>query len=199
MKDDPILTSNDKTLLRERCLDIRSKMAPEKVLESSRAVCDHLDAWPLFQQARTPLSFLAFRNEIDLAPLFERWPDKHWLVPRISKGAQSKPYLVLHTYSATDLIRHKFGMLEPDPALPMIAPQEVDLALVPGVAFDKRGGRLGYGGGFYDRLLPTMTHAISVGVTFDELVLDQVPMRPWDVYVDWLVTPQNLWVLEAEN
>lgn len=184
---------SEKAELRRRCREIRQQMSPEKVKTSSETVCHHLSHWPIFQAASTVLSFLAFRNEIDLSPLFERWPDKRWSVPRVVEDTGARPYLALHTYDPEHLVRHRFGMLEPHPSLPRVAPAEVEVVLVPGVAFDQRGGRLGFGGGFYDHLLPLASQAICVGVTYDELVLDEVPMQPWDYRVGWLATPGGIW------
>lgn len=159
-------------------------------------VCHHISNWPPFQRAHTVLSFLAFRNEIDLGQLYERWPDKRWLVPRVVEGTELAPgqkaYLSLHSYVASQLVQHRFGMLEPKPSLPTADPGELEIILVPGVAFDRQGGRLGYGGGFYDRLLPLANHSIRVGVTYERLVLDAIPMEPWDFRVEWLVTPSGL-------
>lgn len=190
------MDSYDKAELRRRCHKIREAMSPQQVKAGSEAVCAHLSAWPPFQQTDTVLSFLAFRNEIDLGQLFELWPDKRWLVPRVVEGTGlapgQKPFLELHSYIPTRLVRHRFGMLEPEPSLPTVAPSEVQLVLVPGVAFDRQGGRLGFGGGFYDRLLQLTSGATSVGVTYEELVLDAIPMEPWDCRVEWLVTPVRL-------
>jgi 5-formyltetrahydrofolate cyclo-ligase len=142
------------------------------------------------------LSFLAFRNEIDLGHLFECWPDKNWLVPRVVDGAEliagQKPYLMLHPFNPQRLVRHRFGMLEPESSLPTVDPGKVEVILVPGVAFDRQGGRLGFGGGFYDRLLPSTNKAIRIGVTYDKLLLNAIPMEPWDCRVEWLVTPNEL-------
>jgi len=117
-------------------------------------------------------------------------------VPRIVSGialsAGQKPYLVLHPYDPQRLVRHSFGMLEPDPDLPLAHPNAVELVLIPGVAFDQAGGRLGFGGGFYDRLLPQLTQAVRIGVTYEELIRAAIPMQPWDCYVNWLATPQGI-------
>ncbi len=186
------MSRHDKAELRRRCRETREGMPPERVRVSSQAVCGHLSNWPVFQSAHIVLSFLAFGNEIDLSPLFARWPGKRWLVPRIAEGEGTRRYLVLHPYDARRLVRHRLGMLEPDASLPTVHPSEVEVILVPGVAFDRQGGRLGLGGGFYDRLLPLASQATGVGVTYDELVLDALPMQPWDCRVAWLVTPKGL-------
>jgi 5-formyltetrahydrofolate cyclo-ligase len=188
--------NRNKAELRQRCRQIREGLSPAEIKTSSEAVCAHLIGWHSLQQADTALSYIAFRNEIDLGRLFVHWPEKRWLAPRIVDGAElapgQKPYLVPHRYDPNRLVRHRFGMLEPEPCLQVVDPSEVQIVLVPGVAFDRRGGRLGFGGGFYDRLLPQADRAIRVGVTHAQLVLDAIPMGPWDCCVDWLVTPDGL-------
>jgi 5-formyltetrahydrofolate cyclo-ligase len=186
----------NKTDLRRQCNEIRERISAPEAQKSSQAVCAHLSNWSTFRKAATVLTFLAFRNEIDLAPLFDSWHDKRWLAPRIVESTElvrgQRPYLVLHFYDSTKLVPHRFGMLEPDASLATVDPREVEMVLVPGLAFDRQGGRLGYGGGFYDRLLPLTGNAVRVGVTYDELVLDAIPMEPWDCRVDWLATPAGL-------
>ena len=185
-----------KAELRHRCRELREALAPEAVQTSSQAVCTHLSQWLPFQGASTVLSFLSFRNEIDLGRLFEDWPRKRWLLPRIVEGAElapeQRPHLALHPYEPSRLVRHRFGMLEPERSLPAIDPGEVEVVFVPGVAFDRQGGRLGFGGGFYDRLLPLVHQGIRVGVTYEQLLLDVIPMGPWDSRVEWLATPAGL-------
>ena len=114
----------NKVDLRRRCRKIREGLSPQEVRASSQAVCHHLTHWPVFQQARTVLTFLAFRNEPDLSQLFGRWPDKRWLAPRIVENDE-KPCLALHLYDPARLVRHVFGMLEPAPDLPAVDPGEV--------------------------------------------------------------------------
>jgi 5-formyltetrahydrofolate cyclo-ligase len=191
-----MVSIQEKADLRRRCNEIRERISAPEAQKSSQKVCAHLSNWSTFHKAATILTFLAFRNEIDPSPLFDGWPDKRWLAPRIAESTElvrgQRPHLVLHLYDSTKLVPHRFGMLEPDASLATVDPSEVEMVLVPGVAFDRQGGRLGYGGGFYDRLLPLTGDAVRVGVTYDELVLDAVPMEPWDCRVDWLATPAGL-------
>jgi 5-formyltetrahydrofolate cyclo-ligase len=83
-----------------------------------------------------------------------------------------------------------WGIPEPDPArAPTVAPAEVEFVLVPGVAFDPRGGRLGYGGGYYDRLLTAVaTDTPRVAAAFEVQMVDEVPMAPGDQRVDRVIT-----------
>ena len=127
-----------KVELRRHFCDLRESLAGEDLVSASTAICRRLASWTLLQAARTVLTYLAFRNEIDLSPLFRILPHICWAVPRVEGMA-----MTIHPYDPTRLVRHRFGMLEPEPALPEIAPGEIDVVLVPGVAFDWRGGRMG--------------------------------------------------------
>jgi 5-formyltetrahydrofolate cyclo-ligase len=175
--------TTDKRELRQRFRQLREGFDEEYAKASSEAVVQNLVNWPLLQTAQTALSYLAFRNEIDLSPLFELMPHISWIVPRVSG-----PQLILHIHDRQRLVRHRFGMLEPAPDLPQIEPGDLDLVLVPGVAFDRRGGRLGFGGGYYDRLLP-LTAAWRVGVTYDQTLVNRLPVHEHDQLVHWIVTP----------
>ncbi len=176
----------DKSTLRTTFCTIRECLLPEEVAAASTALCQRLAAWPPLQPARRVLSYLAFRNEPDLSALLELLPDKDWILPRVV-GTQ----LLLHPYDPTRLVRHRYGMLEPAADLPLVDPATLDVVLVPGVAFDRRGGRLGFGGGFYDRFLLT-TPALRVGIALDCSLTDELPCQPHDLWMHWVATPTEL-------
>jgi 5-formyltetrahydrofolate cyclo-ligase len=165
---------------------LREALTPEEVARASASACQKLADWPVIRDAQAVLAYLAFRNEIDLGPLFDLLPHVRWIVPRVQG-----PRLILHPYDAARLVRHPYGMLEPAPNLPTIDPASLDVVLVPAVAFDRRGGRLGFGGGFYDRFLPT-TPALRVGVSHDCCLANELPTAEWDQRVAWVVTPTQV-------
>lgn len=169
--------------LRRHYRAIREGLSPDTVQAASIAVCRTLAEWPHLQTAQYVLTYLAFQNELDLSYLFEVLPRIHWAVPRVDRQE-----LALHAYQPERLVRHRFGMLEPAADLPRVDARILDLVLVPGVAFDRRGGRLGFGGGFYDRFLLT-TPALRVGITYDPCVAEALPMTERDQRMDWIVTP----------
>lgn len=158
----------------------------EDVVALSRALCARLAAWLPLLEACTVMAYLAFRNEPDVSGLFTLLPHVRWALPRVA-GKR----LAVHPYLPERLVRHRFGMLEPDAALPEIPPEEIDVVLVPGVAFDRQGGRLGYGGGYYDRFLPT-TRALRVGITYDACLVDSLPCAESDVRMHWIATPTQI-------
>ncbi len=128
---------------------------------------------------------MPIKSEADLTPLLERHPQKKWILPRIIPEEDHR--MVFHPYDAEHLVRHPFGMVEPTPDSPIVAPEEIQLALVPGLAVDRHGWRLGYGGGYFDRFLKEFS-GVSVGVVFHALLLHEVPHTPLDVPVQWIVT-----------
>jgi 5-formyltetrahydrofolate cyclo-ligase len=173
-----------KSQLRHDYCSLRECLPAESIAAASATLCRRLAAWAVLREAQTVLTYLAFRNELDLGDLFDLLPRVHWVVPRIVEGRR----LRLHPYDSTRLIRHRFGMLEPAPDLPVVDPTRLDIVLVPGVAFDRTGGRLGFGGGYYDRFLPT-TPALRVGVTHDSCLAETLPCGEHDQRMDWIVTP----------
>jgi 5-formyltetrahydrofolate cyclo-ligase len=175
-----------KERLRQQFCTLRECLPETDVAASSAAICRQLAAWQPLAEAETVLTFLAFRNEPDLSALFRLLPHIRWAVPRI-EGHR----LRLHAYDATRLIRHRFGMLEPDPAVPEISPEALDVVLAPGVAFDRHGGRIGFGGGFYDRFLIT-TPALRVGVTHSACLAEELPCQPHDQRMDYVATPEEI-------
>jgi len=179
----------DKPELRRHFHRLRENLSHQDVIAASTAICRRLVSWSLISNLQPPtsiLTYLAFRNEIDLGLLFDLLPHIRWIVPRIIEGGR----MVLHPYDSARLTRHRFGMLEPAADLPVVDPALLNLTLVPGVAFDRQGGRMGFGGGYYDRLLPT-TPALRVGVTYDECLADTLPCAEHDQRMDWVVTPSQ--------
>jgi 5-formyltetrahydrofolate cyclo-ligase len=186
----------DKSALRTRCRALRDAMTTEAVAAASAHVCEHLAVWPVFHQAQTVMAYMAFGNEISLLPLLGHFPGKRWVIPRTM--SKPEPHLILHPYDPARLVRHKFGMLEPDSSLPALDPSELDLVFVPGLVYDRRGYRLGFGGGYYDRFLAHVG-AVKVGIAFEALIVDCVPNEGFDQYVDWLACEAGLVAIAHER
>jgi 5-formyltetrahydrofolate cyclo-ligase len=181
--------SEQKQQLRRACRQIRKELGEAARRQASLAICGWIEAWPVFQRSSVILTYMPIRDEADLTPLLERQEQKRWVLPRIIPEENHR--MVFHSYQAGRLIRHPFGMAEPAPDLPVIPANEVQLALVPGLAFDRMGRRLGYGGGYFDRFLRDFTGA-SLGVIFQALLLNQLPYGEHDVPVAWVVTEAGI-------
>ena len=182
--------AGQKDQLRRSCRQIRKELGEAARQQASLLICDWIEAWPVFQRSSVILAYMPITGEADLTPLLARQPQKRWVLPRILPEEDHR--MVFHPYDPGRLVRHPFGMAEPAADLPVIPSGEVQLALVPGLAFDRMGRRLGYGGGYFDRFLGDFSGA-SLGVTFQALLLDQVPCGEHDVPVGWMVTEAGLW------
>ena len=182
-------TSAQKRELRLSCKTIRKELGEETRWQASRAICEHLAAWDIFRESETILTYMPIHTEVDLRPLFADFPEKRWLLPRILPGEEGK--MVFHPYDPDNLIVHPLGMAEPASYLPQVTSAEIQLVLAPGLAFDRSGWRLGYGGGFFDRFLQDFG-GVSVGVVFRDLLLERVPHGKYDIPMQWLVTDEGL-------
>ncbi len=132
----------------------------------------------------TVVAFLPMNDEVDVTDLFQRLPGWRWVLPRIE---------VDHSLTLRDrdvgVELHRWGMYQPRDRGLAIPPFQVDTVLVPGLAFDHQGTRLGRGAGYYDRLLSECrADCVTVGVTSSDRVLPEVPREPHDVQVMYLAT-----------
>lgn len=149
-------------------------------------VVEHLRAWGAYRNARHVLLYLPLADEIDLSTLAAE-PGRDVYVTRTWPD-RARP-LTIHAYDIAALEQHPYGFLQPGPTSAVVDPEIIDLALVPGLAFDAGGARLGFGRGYYDRLLAQLSAAaIKVGVTTSHTVVPRLPIEPHDVAMDFLVT-----------
>lgn len=183
------LIAKQKIQLRKECRAIRKGLGEEKRAQASLAICERLASWTMFTQSETVLTYMPIKSEVDLTPLLERFPQKRWVLPRILP--EENHCMEFHRYDAARLVQHPFGMMEPAPDAPILAAEAIELTLVPGLAYDRRGYRLGYGGGYYDRFL-TRFRGVSAGIVFYDLWLDSIPHGGYDVPVQWIVTEQDV-------
>lgn len=154
--------------------------------DASNEVCAHVERLIRHLNARVVLSYRPVQAEPNLEGLVTALPDVEFLTTRANAGG----LLTLHPYSSATVL-NRYGILEPPSDAPILEPDTVRLALVPGLLFTRSGARLGYGGGFYDRLLPNL-HCPLVGVTRDALIVDALPLEPWDVAMTHLVTESSV-------
>jgi 5-formyltetrahydrofolate cyclo-ligase len=185
----------DKAALRKSLLQTRQALSAQVWQEKSLAICRHLQASALFDQAQTILSYFSVRQEPDLSSLFHL--GKQWGLSRCVDKA-----LVWHAWSPQaelPLQVGKYGIQEPHPNAPAIAPKHVDLILVPALACDQQGYRLGYGGGYYDRLLsqPQWQPVPTIGIVFEHARLPQLPVDPWDQPLRAVCTEEGVFTVSG--
>lgn len=164
----------------------RESMAIEP--ETARAVVSGLFGWLSGRLPGAVGAFLAMKDEIDVEPLFDRLPGWRWVLPRIEPDGT-----LTWRDRAVPRETHRFGMQQPVDQGPEIHVFEIDVFLVPGMAFDETGARLGRGGGHYDRVLAIRRKdSVAVGVTVESRVIEVVPVHDHDQRVDWLATENGV-------
>jgi 5-formyltetrahydrofolate cyclo-ligase len=158
---------------------------------AAQAVAARALTMRVIREARTVLAYAATAEELDPAPLVAalRAHGARIAYPRVTGPGE----LALHWCDdASELAAGYCGILEPGAETESADLAEIDVVLVPGTAFDAECGRLGMGGGFYDRLLPLLREgATALGLAFDEQIVEKVPAESHDVPLDGIVTPSR--------
>ena len=182
----PSTITAEKAALRARLRTLLSSLSPEQRRESDRALLDRFLALPQVADAHTLLLYSSMGTEPDTARLLEPlWArGKRLCLPRCLPGNQMEARFVQRE---SVLVPHPWGMLEPGTDCPLAAPADIDLVLVPGLAFDRSGGRLGQGGGYYDRWLAGFSGR-TVALCRELVLLDRAPREGHDRPVDLVVT-----------
>ncbi len=177
--------------LRRTLLRCRSEMVPIIWQAASRLAQERLMALEAFSGAASIALYAPIRNEVDTALIFDeaRRDGKRVLYPRVC-NEEMRFHEVAH---ADGLEQGAFGILEPCRTGEGLPPDAADLIVVPGVAFDLSGHRVGFGKGYYDRFLATLHRPVTlVGLCHDFQLLERVPSEGHDIRMQYIVTEQRV-------
>lgn len=182
-----------KKAVRKRIIGARQLLSKDEVEEKSALICDAIRKMDCFKNAGTVMAYLPFRNEVDTTPLFfDLWAaGKNILVP-VCRPADAA-LIPCQIRGMEDLEPGTWGILEPkaDCRRP-VAVDEIDMVIVPGVAFDSDGNRLGYGGGYYDRFIPRLKPGTpTVAVAFQIQIVPRLIPEKYDRLMDWVITEET--------
>lgn len=175
----------DKSELRRKMRRWNRSLSPGQRSEASEGIFRLVECLAAFDRARTVALFCALRDEPDTLPVLARWAKtKRLALPRV-EGERMRFYFC----DPAMLCPGAFGIAEPGPEALLCAPSQIDLVVVPGVAFTRSGGRMGRGRGYYDRYLsqPEL-RAVKVGVCFAHQIVDTLPAEPHDVAMDRVIS-----------
>jgi len=179
--------------LRAKVLASLRQLSPAEREAAGAQARSLLREQPIWKQARSVLLFAPLPDELDVWPLLAAAlsAGKTVALPRFD--SQTNGYVASQVQNLVDDVKiGRFGIREPTEKCSQIALNRLDFILVPGVAFDMQGRRLGRGKGFFDRLL-AVVRGTTCGVAFDEQIVREIPVAPHDVHVNRILTPTR-WV-----
>ena len=150
----------------------------------SERVADQIFDWMVGRLPGTVAAYYPMDDEVDVTGLTNRLPGWRWVFPRVEADDT-----VTFRDRDVPVETHRLGMRQPVRSGSEVPVSEIDFFLVPGIAFDRSGRRLGRGGGYYDRILQSRRNdSTTMGVTVEDRLVDQIPVEPHDHIMDLIVT-----------
>lgn len=172
--------------LRAHLLEKRNQLTSEYRISADHKIFQNLISLPAYHNASVIFCFVSTKNEINTLPIIEHAlrTGKSVAIPKCQKKGIMDAVQIL---SFDDLENGKYGILEPKSFCPIVAPEEIDFAIVPCLSCNLEGYRIGYGGGYYDRYLANLSCKTAV-VCYREMVREEIPMEAFDVKIDIVIT-----------
>lgn len=176
----------NKQALRHNLLAQRSEWGQEKFASISAKITERILASSLYAQAKCIFAYVSTDQEIDTRQILQQAlsAGKSVCVPRCIRQGEMQAHRI---FSMRELHPGKYGILEPEATSPEISSSEIDLIIVPALACDVHGYRIGYGGGYYDRYLK-QTRTVSVALCAEENLFSDLPYEWFDRRCDWIFT-----------
>lgn len=173
-----------KDIIRKELLNIRINQDEETKKRKEVVIVERIELLREFKKSDVVALYYPIKGEVNLLPLFYRYKrNKIFVFPRI----EGENMIFSQVRELDEMKIGKFGIMEPvNEIFPL---KEIDLFIVPGIAFDPDGYRIGYGKGYYDKLISQkLAHQCTVGVCFDFQMVDSIERDEWDVRVDYVIT-----------
>ena len=176
----------EKKELRKEIRARKRDIPVDELREMSRFLCERLLAYERLSNASTVMMYYPLSDEVDVTPVIEQLAEngKTVVLPQVTGEAT----MVLRRYTGkADLQEGAFGIMEPCGEI-FSDYETIDVAIIPGMAFDRRGNRLGRGKGYYDRFLPLLPARVyKIGICFPFQLLDDIPMEEHDIKMDTIL------------
>jgi len=183
-----------KNIIRKEVLKERDALSKIEIEEKSAVIFESLKSQKTFSSAENILSFMNFGSEVNTKKINEYLIENKGFVilPKVDMKTMTMTLYKINHFDAFEC--SKYGIWEPvEHAYPIFKPSELDFIVCPGVVFDKLGYRIGYGGGFYDRLLQSIkSDCHTVGIGFELQVRAKVPKEDYDQKIQALITEETI-------
>lgn len=181
-----------KKRLRDQILKRRDALSPSEVIEKSRLIQQRLFRNSWYQTARSILFYVSYDNEVNTHDMIQKSlrDEKNVIVPKTN--VKNKTLLLSKLRHWDDLCPGTYSILEPkETCIQDISLSCIDLCIMPGIAFDDKGNRIGHGGGYYDRLLQGKCHAHRIGLAYEFQIVKNIPAEPHDIRVEKIITEKR--------
>ncbi len=189
------MVNDERQMLRNKILGARDLLSASERHEKSSSAIQNFWSLPEMKHWSTLFIYVNFRSELETLELIYQClsQGKRVAVPLVDASTVRMIPLLIKD-PEKDLVPGYYGIPEPDPQKSLrVAPREIDAAVIPGSVFDIQGGRLGYGGGYYDRFLVNdAPQAKRIGLAFEMQVVEKVPVEPHDQPLDILITEKRI-------
>ncbi len=179
--------------IRAETLQRRDGLAQEVRSVLSRRIINFLVSWIQNEDFDTVMLYLSMKSEVETFSLLDILLHQEKIV--------CAPVVDTHQLELTprqirdpktELVQHRYGLLEPNAACPIFPVSQLQLIIVPGIAFDANGYRLGYGKGFYDRFLAKCPDAVRVGLAYQVQIVEDTCPQTWDLPVHYIFTEKGI-------
>lgn len=184
----------NKNSIRKQMMLQRSVLTPSYLNQAGDTALKKITQLEVYQKSKTVMLYMNYRNEVPTGEIISEvvLSSKRLILPLTDNNFNIVPYeIISQNRRITDSLRRStLGIFEPNPELcTIIDPSRIDLVIIPGVAFDKSGNRMGYGKGCYDKFLPLLNkHAYKLALAYDFQVLDSIPTDTTDIKMDYILT-----------
>ena len=199
------MTHPDKAALRRRYAALRDAIPAAERQAAEAAILSQLFSLPVWQTAPVICGYVSVRHEIDLTPVWEAAlrAGKTYALPVTLTGAREGRMIFRAVRHTSDLTPARFGLSEPAEHCPTLTPADLDggLVILPGLAFDDQGFRLGYGGGYYDRFLASLSQArvsvTAVGLVHTACRTEMLPHEPHDYPAHYIIDERRITLIHG--
>ena len=177
--------------IRRQILEKRNNLSSKEVDKKSELIIENLA--PYLKNAQNIMIFMDMKNEVRITKLIELYPEKNFFISKIvnSKNREMK----INKYNENELILHKFGYYESS-SNDFYDEKILDLIVVPGIGFDCKKNRIGFGGGYYDTFLNKVRgknkNTLFIGVCYDFQMIEEVPIEGHDITLDLVINESEV-------
>ncbi|OAA92120.1 5-formyltetrahydrofolate cyclo-ligase [Clostridium ljungdahlii] len=179
----------DKSIIRKKMKEERNKLSNLQKEKLDNSVLQKVIESEEYNKANSIFIFVSYGSEVDTHRIIKKAlkQGKNIYVPKVISKEDGMIAVRIHDFS--ELKSGAYGILEPEDTKSKVEESSIDLCYIPGVAFDKRGGRVGYGGGYYDRFFKKLREdSQKIALAYRFQVLDEVPMEEHDMFIDGIIS-----------